>query len=230
MAQTIVRLPISIQLTGNGYTAPLNVGAGALPLNFLLDTGSSALAVDRNAYDPASDSDAKTTKYLMVAHYLSSGFTGGVIETTFSLPDSQSNGTVSLSAVNLAVTYDKRLDPFGKADGILGLAYKALDNAYLMPADTWLNQYDADQVNLGTACVLDPYFDQLTNASLIGQKFAFSTKRSLKSEGQADSLNGGIFVLGGGEECDDLYTGEFTEIAVLHEEYYSVNLMTIQVG
>jgi len=65
---------------------------------------------------------------------------------------------------------------------------------------------------------------------LIGQKFAFSTKRSLKSEGQADSLNGGIFVLGGGEECDDLYTGEFTEIAVLHEEYYSVNLMTIQVG
>jgi hypothetical protein len=74
----------------------------------------------------------------------------------------------------------------------------------------------------------------LTDAGLIGRKFAFSVRRSLMSAAQddptADPLNSGVFILGGGEECNDLYVGDFTDIAVLHEQHYSVDLLSVQVG
>src|SRR5450432_1642827 len=71
MPPTIIRLPIGNSLTGEQYTATLNVGSNALPLRFLLDTGSSALAVGGNVYDPAGDQGAKTTNYLQVIYYQS---------------------------------------------------------------------------------------------------------------------------------------------------------------
>jgi len=46
----------------------------------------------------------------------------------------------------------------------------------------------------------------------------------------SDPANNGLFVLGGGAECDDLYTGPFTEVAVVHESYYNVDLTAIRVG
>ena len=234
MPDTMVRLPISNHLVGSDYTVTLSIGQRAQPFSFLLDTGSSALAIGRNVYDPANDPSAQTTKLLQLAHYLSNAFVGGVVTTTLSLTDEGTAKAVNLSGVNLAVAYDKRTDNFGKADGIFGLAYEALDNAYLMPVDTWQNQYDSDQVGLGKKCDLTPCFDQLIDAGLIGRKFAFSVRRSLMSEGQddpaADPLNSGLFILGGGDECDDLYSGDFTNLAVLHAQHYSVNLLSVQVG
>ena len=230
----MIRLPISNHLVGSDYTVALGIGHDARPFNFLLDTGSSTLAIGGNIYDPASDQNAQTTKLLQLAHYLSNAFVGGIINTTLSLADSGTDQATTLSGVNLAVAYDKRTDNFGNADGIFGLAYQALDNAYLMPADTWQNQYDSDKVGLGKKCDVAPCFDQLTAAGLIGRKFAFSVRRSLMSAAQddpaADALNSGVFVLGGGEECNDLYAGSFTDIAILHEQHYGVNLLSIQVG
>ena len=231
---TLIRLPITNHITGSDYCATLHVGANALPLNFLLDTGSAALAVGRNVYDPGEDQEAKTTKLLMVASYLSSSFTGGVVQTSVVLPAASPDAEISLPDANLAVTYDKRPDNFGNADGILGLAYSVLDNAYLMPADTWQNQYAANQTSLGKECDLDPYFDQLANAGVIGRKFAFSVKRSLMSTQQnnpsADPINQGVFVFGGSDDCPDLYAGDISKIAVQHEEHYCVNLTSLQVG
>jgi hypothetical protein len=43
-----VRIPITISLTRNCFTAQLTVGGGSVPANVLLDTGSSMAAV-RNA-------------------------------------------------------------------------------------------------------------------------------------------------------------------------------------
>ena len=230
----MIRLPISNHLIGSDYTVALSIGHDAQPFNFLLDTGSSAFVIGGNAYDPAKDQNAQTTKLLQLTHYLSNAFVGGIINTTLSLTDSGTAQATTLNGVNLAVAYDKRTDNFGNADGIFGLAYEALDNAYLMPADTWQNQYDSDQVGLGKKCDVSPCFDQLSDAGLIGRKFAFSVRRSLMSAAQddpaADPLNSGVFVLGGGEECSDLYVGNFTNIAVLHEQHYNVNLLSIQVG
>jgi hypothetical protein len=229
-----VRLPISNVLTGGTYTAPLVVGAGAVRLNMLLDTGSSTLAVDGGYYDPGSDGDAQTTRYLQATHYGSTSFAGAVVRTNVTLAPGGGAPSVTLAGVNLAVTYGGRRQSFNQAQGIFGLAYQALNNAYLMPADTWQNQYDADQVNLGQEADLAPYFDQLTQAGLIGNQFAFLVKRAMASaaldDASADSLNQGIFVLGGGADCTDLYAGEFVPVAVVHEQYYNTNLLSVQVG
>jgi len=45
-----------------------------------------------------------------------------------------------------------------------------------------------------------------------------------------DPLNNGFFILGGGEEQTDLYTGSFMNVDVLHDVYYNVNLISTQVG
>jgi hypothetical protein len=233
MPQSPIRLPISNHVTGGDYAVTLNVGADALPLSFLLDTGSSLLAVGGAAYDPAADSGATTTKFLQTASYLSTSFVAGVVRTSLALSDGAA-APVALPGVNLAVTYDKRPDNFGGADGIFGLAYEVMDSAYAMPADTWQNRYDQDQVGLGQPCDLDPYYDQLADAGLVNRKFAFSTQRSLLSARQddpaADPLNAGIFVVGGGAECTDLYQGDFAMLAVVNEKFYNTNLLSVQVG
>jgi hypothetical protein len=141
---------------------------------------------------------------------------------------------MTLQGANLAVTYQMQPGTFGNADGIFGLAYATLDAAWQMPADTWQNRYGADQVSLGKPADLDPYFNQLTEAGLVSGKFALAVHRSVMSaaldDPSRDPLNKGIFVLGGGEECNELYTGGFTSVAVMHETFYSANLLEIQVG
>jgi hypothetical protein len=103
-----------------------------------------------------------------------------------------------------------------------------------MPADTWQNKYAADQLTLGQQADLDPYVNQLVAAQRVTNKFAFAVQRSVVREALAepatDPLNGGLFVLGGGAECTDLYTGAFASVAVVHGQYYNTNLMAIQVG
>ncbi|MEJ0048554.1 MAG: pepsin-like aspartyl protease [Rhodospirillales bacterium] len=134
----------------------------------------------------------------------------------------------------MAVTYDTRPDNFAGAHGIIGLAYKSLENAFQMPADTWQNQYGAGQTYLGTKADVPTLFDQLADANLCSNKFAFRVSRSVKCAAQADPaadpLNSGIFVVGGGAECTDLYTGPFKPVAIVHEKYYNTNLISIQVG
>jgi hypothetical protein len=222
-----VRIPISILPAGDAYTAPLSIGSGGVAVQMLLDTGSAALAVDGGFYNPASDTNASTTKLLQVVSYGSASFVGAVVRTSISFGGSAG---VSLPGANLAVTYDGRRLTFGAAQGIIGLAYRALDSAYLMPADTWQTEYDADQVSLGQAADLDPFPDQLAAQGLAALKFAFSIRRSNPTVGADASANQGLFVLGGGAECADLYDGPLASIAVMHEQLFNVALLSVQVG
>jgi hypothetical protein len=123
---------------------------------------------------------------------------------------------------------------FGDAQGIWGLAYEKLNNSYLMPANTWKHKYDALRIQSGREADLDPYFSQLEEADIVANKFAFYTKRSIISAAtgnpSVDPLNQGVFVIGGGEEEDQFYTGRFTQIAVLDDIYYNTNLLSVQVG
>ena len=48
--------------------------------------------------------------------------------------------------------------------------------------------------------------------------------------GADDPLNRGWMILGGGEECRDLYTGSFQTARVLAEQWYNTNLKAIIVG
>ena len=56
----LLRIPITNALTGNCFTLKLSVGSGAVPVNVLLDTGSSMTAVNVDLYDPGSDRAATT--------------------------------------------------------------------------------------------------------------------------------------------------------------------------
>jgi len=229
-----VRMPISNLVTGDTYTAKLTVDATSLQVDMLLDTGSSALAIDGGFYDPATDKNAQTTRLLQSVLYGSANFVGAVIRTSLGLLPADPSDGVVLSGVNLAVTYNARRQTFGKAQGILGLAYKALDSAYLMSANTWQNQYDADQISLGEEADLEPYVSQLKDAGLIADVFAFCTRRSIGraalDDPAADALNHGFFIVGGGADCTDLYTGAFTSVAVVGEQFYNANLLAVKVG
>ena len=227
---TAVRLPINNVLLGSDYTGTILAGANQTPLNVLLDTGSSTLAVNGKEFNPTKDPGTKTTKLAQEVQYGSGSWVGAVVQTSIGL-----SASVTLQNVYLAVTYLVSDNMFGKADGIFGLAYEPLNNAYQMPGDTWKAKYDADRIEQqGKEADLDPYFNQLEQAGIVSNLFAFYTKRSIVSaattDPATDPLNQGIFVIGGGPECTDLYTGSFTDIAVVDDLWYNTNLLNVQVG
>jgi Eukaryotic aspartyl protease len=226
---TIVKMPISNVLLGSDYTGAIMVGSGQVKLNVILDTGSSTLAVVSQDFNPSTDKGVTTTNVAQEVQYGSGSWVGAVVRTPVGL-----GGGVSLSNVNLAVTYRESANMFGKAQGIWGLAYKDLNNAFRMPANTWTHEYEIRRIEKGKVCDLDPYFAALEQAGVVANKFAFYTKRSIISAATenpaTDPLNQGFFVVGGGEEEKELYTGAFTHVAVLHDIYYNTNLLSVQVG
>jgi len=228
-----VIMPIDNLATGSGFTATVEVGANQAPLKMLLDTGSSTFAAARASYDPGTN-PAGTTNLLQLAQYLTGSLLGAVIRTGIIMPNTAPTAAIALADSYLAVTYDMRTDNFGGADGIIGLAFEPLQSAYAMPADTWQNRYDSTQTNLGTAANVPTLFDQLAADGLAANKFAFSIRRSLKSLAQddpsSDPANIGIFVAGGGLERAELFSGAISSIAVVHDKYYSTNLLSVQVG
>ena len=229
-----LRIPVTNTLTGNDYTTALTLGSGSVPVNLLIDTGAGLLVVDGGSYDPAADTAAKTTRLLQTAPFRSGTFMASVVRTSLGFLANQAAAAVAIPEANVAVAYDSRPGTFGQADGILGLAYAALDAALRMPADTWKTQYAADQVNLGQQADLDPFITQLAAATGLPETFAFAVRRSMTSQALddpgVDPLNHGLLILGGGADCRDLYTGAFANVAIVHEQYYHTNLLAVQIA
>ncbi len=122
---------------------------------------------------------------------------------------------------------------FGKTDGILGLAYAPLDDAFQMPADTWKNKYSADQVRTGKQGDLIPYLTQLAGQNIVSDKISFYTRRSFVQVGSGDAndpMNKGWMVVGGGEESTDLYTGTFQTVKVLSDAWCSAPISEMKLS
>ena len=225
----LARFPITIE-NGDCFALSLSVGNPAVPVKVLLDTGSSMLTVNADPYLRGSDTAAVNSRLLQSGRFSGVNFLAAVVRTPVGLLSNGQVAAITMPAANLGVIYDTGPSVFGGADGILGLAYPALNPVSLMPADTWTSRYSPTQLGLGQpAGNLPPYVDQLVAAGLVTDKFAFSIGRSVASDADV-ALNSGVFVLGGGEECTDLYTGPFESVAVLHDAYYHTNLTAIQVG
>ncbi len=230
-----VRFPITNRITGNNFTVTLAVGSGAAEIDVLLDTGSSMLTVDGALYDAGADRAATTTQLLQTAQFSSGTLMAAVVRTPVGLLTDGDPTAITVPKANLAVVYNITPNLFGRADGILGLAYPALNKSYLMPKNTWGAGYKANQLAQGQpAANLDPYLNQVVAAGLAADKFAFAIQRSVMSEAAdgaaADLLNAGVFVIGGGADCTDLYTGPFASVAVVQAGYYNTNLVAVQVG
>ncbi|MEX3936347.1 pepsin-like aspartic protease [Paraburkholderia phymatum] len=225
-----VRIPITnINMDGD-YTGSITVGTGstAKTLNVILDTGSSALAVNGDKYSPSLGNGTTATNLAQFDAYGDgSNWLGSVLKDTIQI------GNVTGSSVAVAVTYQTSANMFREADGILGLAYQALDDAYSLPESTWPKKYTKSQVEHGVRSSVVPCLMQLANEGVLQEKMAFLTRRSFLKAGvdpASDPLNQGVLILGGGEEATDLYTGNFQIAAVLADAWYSTNLLSVGVG
>ena len=103
-----------------------------------------------------------------------------------------------------------------------------------MPGPTLPPTFNYNQIQAGRITYLEPYFTQLEDVGVVGNKFAFYTRRSMISLATAkpatDPLNNGFLILGGGEESTDLYTGAFQNVRVVADDYYNTNLKAVIVG
>jgi len=228
----VARIPITNVYMDGDYTGRLLIGPHQKPMNVILDTGSSALALDGHKYQPDTAGGDKLTDLAQTASYGDgSSWTGAVINTSVAVGTGALQ--VSLPGANVAIAYDASANMFAGADGILGLAYAPLDNAYKMPGPTWPKKYTAAQVRAGASQDIAPYLTQLAGADVVSDKVSFYTKRSFVHAGGGgidDPLNQGWMVVGGGEESNDLYTGAFQTVKVLADDWYNTNLKSIRVG
>lgn len=232
MSATPIRIPINNVLLGSDYTGRLFIGAQMKEVNLLLDTGSSTLAVENRSYDPLHDPKAQVTNMVQaVAYGDGSNWIGSVVRTDVQV--SAGGHSADLPGVAVAVAYHESANMFGKAQGILGLAYESLDDAYLLKRPTVPPTYTPNEVRTGRIRHVEPYFMQLERAGLVANKYAFYTRRSVihaSPNPAADPLNNGFLILGGGEEATDLYAGAFQDVIVLSDDWYSVNLKAVIVG
>ncbi|MBR0835861.1 A1 family peptidase [Bradyrhizobium manausense] len=232
ISTTTVRMPITNVLNDGDYSGRIYVGNKKVEVDVLLDTGSSTLAVDGHIYDPTKDSTAELTNIGQEIGYEDgSRWVGGIVLTDISV---NSAHPLTLPKVHTAVAYHATKEMFGRAHGILGLAYARLNEAYRMPGPTTPPHYTYNQIQHGHRTYIEPYFSQLEGAGLVANKFAFYTLRSSVSMATAkpatDPQNSGFLILGGGEEQIDLYDGAFQVARVVHDTYYNVNLRSVTVG
>ena len=128
----IARIPITNIYMGGDYTGQILVGPNAQPMNVILDTGSSALALDGHKYKPNIARGDKSTDLAQTDSYGDgSTWTGAVIQTKITIGTGDTS--ITLGDGNAAVAYSRSADMFRSADGILGLAYAPIDDAFTMP-------------------------------------------------------------------------------------------------
>jgi len=224
----IARIPITNIYMDGDYTGQILVGPQKKPMNVILDTGSSALALDGHKYQPTA-TDEQTRLAQTDSYGDGSSWTGAVINTAVTV--GSGGAQVTLPNANVAVAYDASTTMFRQADGILGLAYAPLDDAFQMPQDAWAQQYTAAQVSQGTKTKIPPYLTQLAGAGVTSDIVSFYTRRSFIHAGGAnDPLNQGWMIVGGGVEATDLYTGSFQVVKVLADDWYNTNLKAVVVG
>jgi Eukaryotic aspartyl protease len=252
MAQTVIRIPINNVKGGGDYTGEIRVGSQGAVANVILDTGSSTLAVVPRTYNIADDQDVTFTSFAQLVTYGTGGWSGPVLETTLSMGSGDNQASMK---TYIAIADEQLPHNLGPADGILGLAFNALNSAYdlaayltshnvnppvtypwLFPVKTSataLRQVEQFLARM-TEIDLEPYFTALESADLTRNIFAFYTLRSTPSMASADPetdpLNNGIFVLGGGLDQADLYAGQPLNVAVLDDLYYNTNLKAVQIG
>ena len=228
----IARIPITNVYMEGDYTGVILVGPQQKPMNVILDTGSSALALDATKYQPHPAGGDKTTNLAQTDAYGDgSSWTGAVIHTNLTLGTGSTS--LTLPGANAAIAYQASQNMFRNSDGILGLAYAPLDDAFQMPTDTWQHRYTSDQVRAGKANDLIPYLTQLEQLGVASSKMAFRTYRSFVRTGHGganDPMNKGWMIVGGGEAATDLYTGNFQSVKVVSDSWWCTVLKEVIVG
>ena len=245
---------------GAVYTAPIALGSQAYPANVLLDTGSSTFAIysKEGFYDPGTDKDAVTSDIALTPFFSETQFYfAAAIQTSIEFQGTWQGqpGKQQFNNFYTAAAYYSCGMQWGtgKGQGIMGLAYPGnasfeLNTAYKMKENTWENRPKIEktltlqqarkigiEIESGIVTNLETPVEQMMHEGCPG-KFAFYTLRStIREDGgystpADDPQNQGWFVLGGGEECADLYTGDFSTVYITQDTHYTVTLIGVDVA
>ncbi len=249
-------MPITNVYSKGCFSVQVNLGSAKNTVNLILDSGSSTLVVDQGFYHSPSDLSLQSTSYAQCVRYGMGGWYGPVVKTNVEmLSDDKS---MNLDGVHVSIAVLKETPGFVGADGILGLAFHELNQAYNLTDYLSSNKlttkvtYPWKETGIEHESVKDfhqfiksqprlsvkPYFSQLEERGISANKFSFVTRRSSIHHKLAelteqqlieDPLNQGLFILGGGEEDTDLYQGEFKRIRVIDDVYYNVRLLKVKI-
>src|SRR5215831_3046370 len=111
----LVRIPIPNIYAGGDYTGRILVGPKQKPMNVLLDTGSSALALNAKKYKPQTKGGDQTTDLAQTDAYGDgSSWTGAVIKTQ--IVAGTGSDAVVLKDGNAAIAYTASSDMWGETD------------------------------------------------------------------------------------------------------------------
>lgn len=251
-----LEIPTTLAHARGGYTATARFGEHGEPAQLILDTGSSSLVVRPHAYDPTRDSHRQATPWVQEVRYGGGAWAGPVLRSRLAFGHGHHQRRIDDALFAWCET-DDRL--FQGADGLWGLAYRALDPARdasaLLAAqghapplswpwpfdDGHALDLDAFDTFLHTLprTLLTPAFTAMEEEGVVRNRFAMAFGRAVAhvpdaratvAALEADPLNRGSLVLGGGSAQQHLYRGAFQDVRVVHDEYYEVNLRALRVG
>ncbi|WP_196138263.1 pepsin-like aspartic protease [Aliikangiella sp. G2MR2-5] len=251
-----LRMPITNVHARGGFSVTVAFGSETDTAELVLDSGSSTLVVTQTAYESKVDRELVPTSFAQYVRYGVGGWYGPVVKTGVDMISH--NGKMLLDNTHVSIAAEFQQGMFADADGILGLAFYELNDAHCLqdylkeqgiaPEVTypWSNTGIEKQsvksfrsfVKNKPKSELRPYFTCLEEQGVSANKFSFVTRRSSihhaapnlsKEDLKQDPLNQGLFILGGGEEDQDLYEGEFTRIKVVDDVYYNVRLLKVKV-
>lgn len=251
-----LEIPTTLAYARGGYTATARIGERGDIAQLILDTGSSSLVVRPHAYDPSRDGCLQATPWLQEIRYGGGAWAGPVLRSRLAFGHGHHQRAIDDALFAYCET-DDRL--FQGADGLWGLAYRALDpardaSALLAgqghaPPLSWPWPWDSGHaLDLGAfdtfvhqlpRTLLTPAFTALEEAAVVRNRFAMGFGRAAAhvpdahatpESLRADPLNRGVLVLGGGSAQQHLYRGGFQDVRVVHDEYYEANLLGLQVA
>ena len=251
-----IEIPTTLAHARGAYTATAHFGEHGDPAQLILDTGSSTLVVRPHAYDPGRDGLLQATPWLQEVRYGGGAWAGPVLRSRLAFGHGHHRRAIDDAPFAYCET-DDRL--FQGADGLWGLAYRELDpardasalldGAGHAPALTWpwpygdghamdLERFDTFLHTLPRT-LLTPGFTALEEEAVVRNRFALAVgravvhvmdERATRARLEADPLNRGALVLGGGCEQQHLYRGAFRDVRVVHDDYYEVNLRALRIG
>lgn len=256
MTRTHLALTTNLAYAKGAYSVAIELGSEGCRANVLLDTGSSTLVVLPSAYRAELDQSLQATTLGQQVRYGQGAWAGPVLHVDVAFGEGRHARRLPSAQLSLV---EAAAQNFRDCDGLLGLAYRNLDKAHdlsailtaqnVTPAQTWPWPFvltsDADLAEFRSTLLkqptvtLTPLFSAFEQEGVVADKFAMLIRRALVhvldetatlEHLAADPLNRGVLVLGGGEECEDLYRGAFHDIRIVHDLYYNANLIAVSVG
>lgn len=251
-----IEIPTTLAYARGAYTATGRFGEHGDPAQLILDTGSSTLVVGPRAYRPERDGRLAATPWVQEIRYGGGAWAGPVLRSRLAFGHGHHARAIDDALFACCETEDAL---FQGADGLWGLAYRQLDPAWDVsallgqqghaPPLSWPWPYaQGHELDLGRfhdflrqqpQTHLRPAFTALEEEGVVRNRFALAIGRAVVHAAhgkpslaalEADPLNRGALVLGGGAEQQHLYHGGFQDVRITHALYYNANLRSVRVG